>query len=372
MSTELPTTIGAAASKRKVSVAKDHPPPYSYPTIVGAAAIHGPSSVAPIQRAPCRPPQSSSLQRPQKRIQGLQWYGPAAAERLTKSQCSTQQLRRYLLEIIALTVDADFDALNCALYRDTDIKNANSILAPSERSDLLDLSRLAARGSKIVKAGHALHQLDIQDLQKRYVGPAESIQGLVYFAVDYIAWYSNPLPYSVPWQESIPGLFQQNDDTFPPWMEYPPSGPESWQIDSKPAESMRSLRTATNDYAPDHGVKAVLMKAHNECYERYGYGRRDDARAGAVTYWPTRKEFEKLSYVLEDGLKASTRDCHTLRQCRERGCKLRITPYWRLSCLLEGMDSRGVNIEYRIHHQSNSRPANVLPFCTTTAHTSNA
>lgn len=32
--------------------------------------------------------------------------------------CRVRQLQRYLIEIIALTLDADFDKLNAALYKE--------------------------------------------------------------------------------------------------------------------------------------------------------------------------------------------------------------------------------------------------------------
>jgi hypothetical protein len=161
-----PVSYGKSTSTRKSSVPEDDPPPYS--TINSTTSIRESSFQAPVQSAPLIDSQVIPEQGPLKTI-SLQWNAPAPAEESTRVQCATQQFRRCLLEIISLTLDADFDALNLALYGQGHIVNTNSMLAPSERNNLLDPSRLAARASKVVGAGNSIHELDVQDLQQRLI-----------------------------------------------------------------------------------------------------------------------------------------------------------------------------------------------------------
>lgn len=92
----------------------------------------------------------------------LQRHGPTQAQ---KSLCLTTQLRRYLLEIIALTFDASFDLLNSMLYDDDSIIHTNSILSDAERVDFAHLSRLVRNASQMRVATNQVEDLERKKLQ---------------------------------------------------------------------------------------------------------------------------------------------------------------------------------------------------------------
>jgi hypothetical protein len=67
-----------------------------------------------------------------------------------KSPDAVNQLRRYLMEIMAFTLDVNFDELNSTLYKqpvtsNTNTSNTNTILTDKEREELLHLSRLVQK-----------------------------------------------------------------------------------------------------------------------------------------------------------------------------------------------------------------------------------
>jgi hypothetical protein len=70
-------------------------------------------------------------------VDELEWSSP---DRASKPLYRVRQLRRYLIEGAAITLVADFDALNAALYNGRDVANTNSILSATKREELLALS----------------------------------------------------------------------------------------------------------------------------------------------------------------------------------------------------------------------------------------
>jgi hypothetical protein len=186
-----------------MSPAHEVPPPYS---VIARNNL----GLFAIRRASERqtPKGSERLEREEKAtIHELPRNGPGKAR---KPACPQRQLRRYMLEIIALTFDADFDVLNNALHDDKSIQNTTSILSAEERKDLLVLSKLVGKALRLNNAVSRRRPLPISDrnrLQEAIVGPDEGFQGDIFegFALDMIGWYSEPLPYPVPWGKTIPG-----------------------------------------------------------------------------------------------------------------------------------------------------------------------
>ena len=107
-------------------------------------------------------------------------------------------MHRYLVEIIALTFDADFVMLYAALYDDDGISYTNTTLSASERADLLGLSHLVSRTSGLVDYKHPICRQDKHDLQEAVLGPGYGLHLIGDFALDLIGWYSGPLSCPVP------------------------------------------------------------------------------------------------------------------------------------------------------------------------------
>ncbi|KZM21356.1 uncharacterized protein EKO05_0008878 [Ascochyta rabiei] len=88
-------------------------------------------------------PPSYSIQVEPYYVQALR--GPPKAQ---PSPCRTQQLQRYVLEIISITFNANFDKFNAALHKRTMTTRTSSILSDQEREDLYKLSVLVRKVDK--------------------------------------------------------------------------------------------------------------------------------------------------------------------------------------------------------------------------------
>ncbi|KAI4675811.1 uncharacterized protein J4E84_009964 [Alternaria hordeiaustralica] len=72
----------------------------------------------------------------------IKYTSPSQAQ---PPECKTEQIRRFLIEIVAITFNADFDSLNAALYNIPVPDNTNTILCDSERADLVAQSDLVRK-----------------------------------------------------------------------------------------------------------------------------------------------------------------------------------------------------------------------------------
>jgi hypothetical protein len=126
---------------------------------------------------------------------------PAQAK---KPKCCITQLQRYLVEIVALTLGADFDALNATLYEDKSIVCTNSILSCRERTELLALSRLLLKVVSKVEQKQSPDQLDVHHPHKAVLQPSREIDtGLKNFALDLMGWYSGNISCPILWSETL-------------------------------------------------------------------------------------------------------------------------------------------------------------------------
>jgi hypothetical protein len=170
--TERPSYLSPTDAFRydRSSRVRDDPPPYTVLAAESNPQFRGTRSTSRGEQR--QRPQQEQRQAPRREqeptIHELKQEGPAKA---TKPTCKTQQLRRFIVEIIALTLDADFDALNAALYDDESIKSTTSTLSADERSELLALSRLVAKAWRLIHAGLPVYDTDQHDLQEAIVGP---------------------------------------------------------------------------------------------------------------------------------------------------------------------------------------------------------
>jgi hypothetical protein len=113
---------------------------------------------------------------------------PPGARKLTDRE---NQLRRYLMEIIAFALDVNFDELNSALYRQPIESNTNTILTDEEREELLHFSRLVQKlGQKMRRNQiNTAVRAEVKEVNAAISKPA-GIIGLRCYAVDFVASYA--------------------------------------------------------------------------------------------------------------------------------------------------------------------------------------
>lgn len=139
------------------------------------------------------------------KVRETEWYSSVLAQ---DPACRIVRLRRYIMELVALNVQADFRALNIALYRYNCWGHDNSILSPTERENLLDLGRYAQGLHDDYMLGKPINQLDLQryhlEMRKSYAH-LSPVGCWPVFESDLLAWYAEPATSEgvrVPWIES--------------------------------------------------------------------------------------------------------------------------------------------------------------------------
>ncbi|CAE6999746.1 hypothetical protein PTTW11_00947 [Pyrenophora teres f. teres] len=110
----------------------------------------------------------------------------------TKLSCQEEQLRRYLIEIVAYALDANFDELNTALYKQSITYHTNTILSSAERAELLHLSRLIQElcGKTRSNQANTMKRTDMMQVYTAVSYPAMWI-GLGEDALDLVASYAD-------------------------------------------------------------------------------------------------------------------------------------------------------------------------------------
>ncbi|EDU46456.1 hypothetical protein PtrSN002B_001153 [Pyrenophora tritici-repentis] len=119
------------------------------------------------------------------------YYAPSQAQ---PPQCKTEQVRRFLIEILAMTFGANFDELNAALYNISPSSSTNTILCDSERADLLEQSNLVRKvhGYFVRNEKTMIDRRDEKKICATIINPAQSIHhdpSLPKFCLDVIGWY---------------------------------------------------------------------------------------------------------------------------------------------------------------------------------------
>jgi hypothetical protein len=137
--------------------------------------------------------------------------GPPLAQRPT---CRTKQIRRYLIELIALTFNVDFNELNTALGCLEDTENTNSILTPDAHDDLVSLAS-SVRKMRLQIENNEISTISANEglkFQYAIITPSTQIHDthLAEFALDLIGWYTPDLPFPVPWSVTIPAHWGSN------------------------------------------------------------------------------------------------------------------------------------------------------------------
>ncbi|KAH3909156.1 hypothetical protein HBI56_127620 [Parastagonospora nodorum] len=222
----------------------------------------------------------------------VEWRGPAEG---AKPLCASVRLDRCIIEIIALTFHADFDALNDALHGDNGGSNTNTILTESERTTLTSLSHAVANAKRWMDAECPIPAKNKEYLFDALIKPGADKWCFADFTLDLFDWYGGTLSYPVPWGQTIPGIFAINDDTRLHLQKSEPCETTDWAVDQKPKQSMEAFLQAIHECSPNKKVQIVLEQAFEEYRSRFAYG----AVKKSVTYWPIRKGYTKLLELIE-------------------------------------------------------------------------
>jgi hypothetical protein len=206
----------------------------------------------------------------------MSWH---SSNKASRSRCKVRQLRRYLIEIVALTLDADFNLLNKAMYGERAQGKATSILSPLERAELFALSSLAWKANRQHAQKHDISDIDQQRLRNEILEPACDIGVPLLMSLDtldLIAWYSEPLMRPIPWAETIPGYWKH-------------SRKGAYNV----TRSMRYFRDVLEYISMTEKIGAVLQQAFDKCYRREGYG---ELGIDKTFFPPRRQGFHRLYF----------------------------------------------------------------------------
>jgi len=109
-----------------------------------------------------------------------------------------KQLNRYLTEIIALLVRADFDQLSIALGAKGNSTGTVSILSNNERRNLFKLSCVTSKAAELSAAGLPIDPRDEQILREAFDRPSA-------LRLDYISKYKDLVAKPGDWTQTLPG-----------------------------------------------------------------------------------------------------------------------------------------------------------------------
>ncbi|KAH7382399.1 hypothetical protein DE146DRAFT_792817 [Phaeosphaeria sp. MPI-PUGE-AT-0046c] len=229
------------------------------------------SLLPPIQANP-RPTVSSRWQE-EWEVRETEWYSSVSAPR---PNCRIMQLRRYLMELVALNVQADFGVLNAALYGEDRYASSSSILSPDERTELLGLCKYAQQLHNQFKSSRTIHQLDLgryqQDILKPYLTLCMS--GSPFFALDLFVWHAEIFPRRIPWFEA--------NNAFPEVVDGATYVPRNY-TQLQRTKMMQGLDVLIRRLSLNEQVRLELTQALNRCNSRIGFDEiRPVLHAGSV------------------------------------------------------------------------------------------
>ncbi|KAJ4350966.1 hypothetical protein N0V95_004250 [Ascochyta clinopodiicola] len=231
--------------------------------------------------------------------------GPTKAQ---PSPCKKQQLRRYVLEIIAITFNANFDKLNTAIHGQATPSQTSSILSNQERSDLYKLSLLVRKVHKQLSDRQisTVDEEDEEKLRNAVFRPAADITGYSSsscIVLDLIAWYGEHAHHRTQWSDTIPGCWETDDThigtfgglTFEPLF----------------IRNMEELKGLISLYSDSDSVEAVLNVAFENCRRRCCL----PAIELIPLFWLVRPGYEALAQSLSpDGEGGTSLRMRDLRQ----------------------------------------------------------
>jgi len=215
-----------------------------------------PSNMCAEQQAlpSCPPPEYTDIAESE-----LKYLCPSQAQ---PPECKTEQVRRFLIEIVAITFNADFDSLNAALYNIPIPENTNTILCDSERADLVAQSSLVRKVHRHFLDNTKTHisQRDERAICSTITLPVAPLRAYYpHFTLDMIGWYGEETrhPSGTRWTSTLPGHWDTNSLGY---------------YDQEQVMScMRSLFHIIKDIAPNDKVHDVLREAWDTCRRRGGW-----------------------------------------------------------------------------------------------------
>jgi hypothetical protein len=274
-----------------------HTPTSSIPSS-SASSTHAPVSPA---SATCGPPTREPVQdiEPEKSKCEIQWISPVSAQ---KPMCRVIRFRRYLVEIIALNLGADFCVLNAILYPGDKTTGTNSILSPSERTELLAISRLVQQMHGNVRRGEASNIQDQKRIYRTIMDPYYEITYIspTYLVLDLLGWYSGPLAFPALWSERVPGFTSRDGVIYNEGLEW-----------------LETVKNLIREIVKSEGVAAVLESTLSTCGRRCGYGEIEPT----YEFHTGRDDYRRLCCVLHGGYELYTKSrCSGLYKENEIGC----------------------------------------------------
>jgi hypothetical protein len=212
-----------------------------------------------------------------------------------------------MVEILGLTLRADFPSLNANLYGDSWLIPTNSILTPVERDELLALSRLVRQMHGQVKDGQALNSADRDRIYKAILDPffELTLTDMPRFTMDLIGWYGEAQPRP---ELSLLDYWEKQDTKEGYGRPY-----------GRYSESLAGLRCLIDRMVKDQGVKYVLDEALDARFRWSGCEERTPKQIGK--YRPIRDGYRELYSALhKDYVMFTKRSCRTQYAENEVGC----------------------------------------------------
>lgn len=278
-------------SMAKANLKMNKKPPYTFSSHVGykpeRASIFARLHMAFTQRdAPWR------VKYARKNI-----YIPVGPLHTAPAAIPTAQLKRYLLEIIAINLGADFDELNKHLRQERP-EHSNSILSAQERANLLQLSLKieSLRGKLHINERNAMHEERMDEVYNACMAPVlheRCVYGPRSYILDLIGSYAD--------HEGDPSKWRQTTLGY-------------WSKNNFPGRRLKSTLVCYGDMirliSPNKAVKAHLDGALKRYQEDRRLGRTfEDEEVSKGCYKPTRDGY----YVL------MTEILYYQFKCRENG-----------------------------------------------------
>ena len=215
-------------------------------------------------------------------------------------ECKTEQVRRFLIEIVAITFNADFDSLNAALYNIPVSDNTNTILCDSERADLVAQSSLVRKvhahfvdntktriSQEDERAIYSTITLPVALLRAYHYSTFPHFTAFPHFTLDMIGWYGEETrhPSGTSWTSTLPGHWDTNS--------------LGYYDQEQVMFCMRSLFHIIKDIAPNDKVYDVLREAWDTCRRRGGWPM-DTLLGDSKICWPMRKGYHHMGDALRD------------------------------------------------------------------------
>ncbi|KAL1793845.1 hypothetical protein ACET3X_007266 [Alternaria dauci] len=215
------------------------------------------------------------------------YHAPSQAQ---PPECKIEQVRRFLIEIVAITLGANFDELNAALYDIPVPSGTNTILCDFERAHLLARSSLVRKvHTRYLR--NEMTKIKREDEEEICVTITRSARTfdpanftIPWYSLDMIAWYSEEVrsPPGTPWSSTIPGIWEKK---------------VPYRFDDKQPfeDSMRAFWIILNGTAPNDRVHGILSETWDDARRRCGLG---DLGPPNMC-WPLRGEYKKMGESLE-------------------------------------------------------------------------